>query len=159
MPNNCYNDLEIIGDKELLDTILSNHFNDEQSLDFNTVIPYPEECKKADAEESEKAGFPHVFSEIGYKWCIENWGTKWNAYDTQLRRLSDDKVLISFNTAWSPPNPIIGRLGEMYKEASFSLHYEDEGFMFQGDYEVSKGEVTKDATYDCEENDEEEGEE
>lgn len=36
-----------------------------------------------------------------YDWCCENWGTKWNACEVCMGRDS-----ISFQTAWSVPDPI-----------------------------------------------------
>lgn len=41
-------------------------------------------------------------------WNRVNWGTKWNSY--QVRMVFDD--LLEFQTAWSPPHPVIGVLAE-----------------------------------------------
>ncbi len=45
-----------------------------------------------------------------YGWCNHNWGTKWNAMDTKIL----DEDTIEFDTAWSNPDPIMEKLGEMY---------------------------------------------
>jgi len=37
-----------------------------------------------------------------YDWCCENWGTKWNACEVYV-----DEDSISFQTAWSVPDPIL----------------------------------------------------
>jgi hypothetical protein len=42
------------------------------------------------------------------EWCVEMWGTKWNAYETLV--VSETEVL--FETAWSPTHPLIERLVE-----------------------------------------------
>ena len=60
-----------------------------------------------------------------YGWCIENWGTKWDAYDTYL----DEKAnVMTFNTAWSCPLPVLDKLAEIcYKHnVSFSGKWADE---------------------------------
>ena len=42
-----------------------------------------------------------------YHWCIENWGTKWDADILGLEVQDYDTLEISFNTAWSPPEGVI----------------------------------------------------
>lgn len=37
---------------------------------------------------------------------VKSWGTKWNAYDIQIN-CSGDQLDIWFDTAWSPPSPVI----------------------------------------------------
>jgi hypothetical protein len=50
-----------------------------------------------------------------YEWRIKNWGTKWNAYETNVNKRYKDWV--SFETAWSAPEPIIATLARLYPEA------------------------------------------
>jgi hypothetical protein len=57
-----------------------------------------------------------------YGWSCHNWGTKWNAYATE--RNCDN--IISFETAWSTPEPVIKRLSEKYPNNKFALKYADE---------------------------------
>jgi hypothetical protein len=52
-----------------------------------------------------------------YSWQINNWGTKWNTYCDELSYIDDDTVLYyTFDTAWSPPEPVIDRLRKIYTE-------------------------------------------
>lgn len=58
-----------------------------------------------------------------YEWCIDNWGTKWNAcYSGQTENS------IEFSTAWSWPEPIMQKLAEVCHEhnVSFSGEWADE---------------------------------
>jgi hypothetical protein len=57
-----------------------------------------------------------------YSWCIDKWGTKWNAY---TQSVSEDGDII-FQTAWSNPYPIIAALSSKYPDAEFTLRYADE---------------------------------
>lgn len=61
-----------------------------------------------------------------YDWCIENWGTKWNAYgyDDGVEYGQDNELWLQ--TAWDAPHPIIEKLAEMYPEISFSHEWADE---------------------------------
>ncbi len=57
-----------------------------------------------------------------YDWCWKNWGVKWNASESFI----GDKM-ISFNTPWSEPLPIIIKLVHDYPQINFvlSVEYED----------------------------------
>ena len=57
-----------------------------------------------------------------YQWRLLNWGTKWNAFDTQV--LSDDEIV--FYTAWLAPMPVLRALSEMYPDSEIGLRYCDE---------------------------------
>lgn len=56
-----------------------------------------------------------------YKWCCDNWGTKWNAYENEI---SEDEI--SFETAWSNPEPVIMKLAEKYPDARIEHYWADE---------------------------------
>lgn len=57
-----------------------------------------------------------------YEWCCREWGTKWNACDTQIL----DSDTIRFDTAWSNPAPIIRKLGQMYPNLEIEHWWADE---------------------------------
>lgn len=81
-----------------------------------------------------------------YEWSIANWGTKWNAKDVSVKVLTGGHALISFNTAWSPPTPVIKSLGEKFPEVKLRLKYWECGAAYRGDFAVVKGVVTLDST-------------
>jgi hypothetical protein len=73
-----------------------------------------------------------------YDWKLDNWGTKWNAYDQYT---SGDNV-ISFDTAWSTPSEIIQYLSVKYPKLIFNVEYADEDFGHNlGTYTYQNGEV------------------
>jgi hypothetical protein len=57
-----------------------------------------------------------------YHWCVKNWGTKWNSYDGG----KEGDNLIYFNTAWSPPTPVIEALARKYKDVHIIHEWADE---------------------------------
>ena len=70
----------------------------------------------SDEEFESFVGFMRAYRTCGglmdwYDWNIKMWGTKWNSY--QFERVSD--TVVTFQTAWSPPHPVIGRLNEKTK--------------------------------------------
>lgn len=57
-----------------------------------------------------------------YEWCNRNWGTKWNASDTN--RINDHTMC--FQTAWAAPIPVIKTLAEKYPDVTIHLRWADE---------------------------------
>ena len=101
-------------------------FNISKDRDFSTIVPHVlEEMYK----EGEK--YVNIFDTYGYlswyTWSINNWGTKWNAYDSYIEEL-ENMVIIHFNTAWSGVPKIIGTMTEMFPNLSFNYKYADEDF-------------------------------
>lgn len=66
-----------------------------------------------------------------YGWSVANWGTKWNGGQADVVRL-DSNLYVHFDTAWSPPVPIIEALAEQYPACSFELSYCELGCWFAG---------------------------
>lgn len=58
-----------------------------------------------------------------YDWNVENWGTKWGTYDTEVHQLGGDgaPLMISFQSAWGPPSPKAMRLITDYLCDTFCL--------------------------------------
>jgi hypothetical protein len=67
-----------------------------------------------------------------YEWRLDNWGTKWDIYDTHCNRIDANTLSMTFYTAWSPPIPVFDKLTDM----GFDIHarYLDEGWMYVGEY-------------------------
>ena len=168
MPNWCENDLTVEGPKELIQEFLKfaageNPLDVEESaFDFHRFIPYPEEYQRQDevveAWDREHAGRPDYdwrarpkdgFNSGGYDWCVANWGTKWPAHRVEVEPVTgyDGKMLevvFHFNTAWSPPRPVIKRASELYPALRLELRYFECGCGFNGLFSCSGGEVETD---------------
>lgn len=101
-------------------------------IDFNKLIPYPEGFAALDREAKEwekshpadpwKDRPKDGFNQGGYEWRCEHWGTKWNAYGQ--KRLGP--TAISFETAWSAPEPVMDALAAEFPDVPFTLEYADE---------------------------------
>ena len=50
-----------------------------------------------------------------YDWRNRYWGTKWGACDIEITQDDEDFLEITFNTAWSPPEPIVHALRSKYE--------------------------------------------
>jgi hypothetical protein len=73
-----------------------------------------------------------------YSWSNANWGTKWNAYDTN--ESGDDGVY--FDTAWSNPYPVMEALSRKYPDVVFHVRFADEDFGHNvGEYSLKNGDM------------------
>ena len=124
MPNHCNNQLTLASGEDLL-SVLNPYLIEatscgytEYTFDFQKIIPMDEKLLEG---------------EDWYGWRVENWGTKWDGYDG---RFNDDQTTFTFDTAWSPPLPIIKRLAEITGQ-TFILGYIEEGMFFCGKYTAS----------------------
>ena len=64
-----------------------------------------------------------------YEWAIEMWGTKWNALSNYTwEDEGEDEENITFETAWSTPEPVIKALSERHPNTYFTVLYGDENY-------------------------------
>jgi hypothetical protein len=108
MPNNMFNVLRLTGKESIIAQILKDIKTEDNFIDFEKIIPIP----NIDWYNSK---------DNWYKWNIQNWGTKWNSYDS--KQLNN---VIYFTTAYSSPFPIIEQLSKLYKTVKFTLIYFEE---------------------------------
>lgn len=84
-----------------------------------------------------------------YTWSIDNWGTKWNAYDGYVNEVEEDCFIVFFYTAWSPPMPVLEKICELFPFLTIEMEYQEEGMGFAGiagcdpggDYYDNEGEI------------------
>ena len=67
-----------------------------------------------------------------YDWRLQNWDTKWDAYDVEVTDDDPDQLEVTFNTAWSPPDAICNAMRELYPDLSVSWFYDEPGCEIAG---------------------------
>jgi hypothetical protein len=108
------------------------------------------------AEYGVEPGTPWIkdgYNSGGYEWCCSNWMTKWNACNVRLitceegardvfHKTAEPRIQASleFDTAWSPPLPVIEKLAGMFPDHEFDLKYYEGGVGFCGHARWSGGE-------------------
>ena len=125
MPNHCYNRVQISNDAE--DN--SKQFDElvaifESGKPFSQIIPIPDYSKipNEDGELPVKVEHKSPEGEVlftimefpkskkgddrWYRFCVDNWGTKWEAYDFSTEDIEEDYAEFGFNTAWGPADGI-----------------------------------------------------
>ena len=130
MPNWCKNRVDFYSEnKEDLKKVL-DIFSSKESI-FGQIIPEPDwantpldektagnwlHSKRGEVGELPvKSGDPFVTlrfpstdvaDDRWYDWRLQNWDTKWDAYDVVVTDDDPECLEIEFNTAWSPPEAI-----------------------------------------------------
>ena len=122
MPNHCTNQLTLASGEDMLNILnpyLIHKGENDYSFDFQKIIPMDEKLLEGEG---------------WYDWRVQNWGTKWDGYDGRFN--CDDFSSFTFDTAWSPPLPIIKKLAELTGQ-TFILEYIEYGMFFCGKYTAS----------------------
>lgn len=114
MPNNIANKLIVNAKtqaeiKNFLSAIAGIERGETLDIDFEKILPTPEGLEGID--------WRH--------WRITNWGTRWNAYETEMDSC-DGSAELYFYTATRGAVPLIKKLVEMFPDLEFHYSYADE---------------------------------
>ena len=111
MPNWTSNSVLFVGKEKQLKTLQTMLKSKDNEFDFNNIIPMPKNIFRGNLgkEEEEKYG-----KNNWYDWSIDNWGTKWNACNTEVEQ-RDGTLMYRFETASDCPRNIAYQLLRMQK--------------------------------------------
>jgi hypothetical protein len=56
-----------------------------------------------------------------YDWNNRNWGTKWEACDSEITSESEGSVTYGFRTAWAPPEPVFREMVRQHPGLDFEI--------------------------------------
>ena len=160
MPNHCHNRVTIYtatGDDDSVAKIakLKQIFEDENC--FSQIIPEPDwpntplmskdvqglvydrgKVGELPVADEQNFGRTYTFKSTNrtddrwYDWRLQNWDTKWDAYDVVVTDDDPESLEVEFNTAWSPPEAICHALREQYPDVSVSWFYDEPGCEIAG---------------------------
>ena len=155
MPNHCYNRVTFYSSNEEEVAKLKKIFEDENC--FGQIIPEPDwaniplmssDLKSFGTDRGKLGELPQYvdgafgkslrFQSTGqqddrwYDWRLQNWDTKWDAYDVSIDDDDPEQLEVSFNTAWSPPEAICSAIREQYPDVSVSWFYDEPGCEIAG---------------------------
>ena len=122
MPNHTDNRVILSHDDSQQIDMIYNIMNTDDTPLCQTLIPMDEALLDNDAHADD--GW--------YTWRLQNWGTKWDVYESHCTRFDANTLQLYFYTAWSPPMPIYDKLVDMGFEVT--ARYLDEGWGYIGEY-------------------------
>lgn len=115
MPNHVTTQIKFIGYQVDINKILKIIAGEDTCIDFNKIIPMPDGIFMGDLGPEERKLYGN---NNWYDWRRRNWGTKWNAYDTLY---DADENILTFDTAWSCPLPILEELADICANINVSF--------------------------------------
>lgn len=122
--------------------VINSLSSNTKLVDFNSIIPMPSKDDQIFTATRVDYGFGSGYKNDGFSplgWSVNNWGTKWNAYD--IERLSASSI--KFNTAWSHPTPVVHAVSKKFPDEIIQVTYADEDLGFNlGEYLIKDGEST-----------------
>lgn len=73
-----------------------------------------------------------------YNWNVANWGTKWNCSEVWHDRtdngdVEEGRTAYSFDTAWSPAEPVVLALSAMFPKLNITHRYCEGGMSYAGE--------------------------
>ena len=161
MPNWCFNKITIRAGKETRDNIANflkgdqyfRPWNYEEGKQhdvlvaqptlfaFHNVIPQPDYILE-ETDPRRKTNVPKDSEDGWYNWRVNNWGTKWEVSEVAMY---ESKVALTyeFDTAWSPPEPVIAKLSELFPNAYITLFFDEPGMAFRGSISYKEGGVVR----------------
>ena len=147
MPNWCYNKLTVSSEDEykIKCFLFENKENNDQLIDFNKICQLPKELEIDNNDENTKKKLLKKYgSDNWYDWCNTNWGSKWNASDTEID-MEDNKITYIFFTPWGPPREWFMKLINKYTNLEIQLNYEEPGCDFAGFLSYTEGDFTEES--------------
>lgn len=127
IPVNCLGEEKLETARKLISNMFSKQDEWLRTI-FERVMETAYKATEGKRDEMYQKGQTYISNYVNYgattwyEWCIKNWGTKWNACDTEII----DEDTIKFDTAWSSPEPVIAKLAEMYPDAVIEHWWADE---------------------------------
>lgn len=151
MPNHTESRLKIKGSISEIKALVESVKGKDTPFSFNSIIPQPEGIYLGNLGSKEEKEYPLNW----YTWNVENWGTKWDAYDVAsfIPDLAnsidfvDSKLKVTiyylFQTAWNPVPIVITKLSETFPNLEIQYAFQVEGCNGHGVEIYKNGSVIK----------------
>lgn len=160
MPNWCYNNMDIYGDRDELQKFVdaTKIVAEDGTVQYglNHLFPIPAELQatksafygdpveQAKQNAIEEANIAKYGYKDWYHWACDpdNWGTKWGACDFDWKSFDvDDNYIVGptdtyisayYETAWSPADGLISNISAKFPKLVFGVVYTEESDAFAG---------------------------
>jgi hypothetical protein len=132
MPNYCENEVIVSGDSKQVQKLLDWFEIETEDLDrnfeFKDLKKFFEAALPIPANLQENGGW--------FEWCIDNWGTKWDALDLRVGDLATENlrssITFNYDTAWSPAIQFWQKMSEKFPDIDIENNYYEPGLGFAG---------------------------
>ena len=150
MPNHCENTLTVTGAPGDVQAFRDFAMNgDEKPFDINKFVPMPDEIRQSESPNPEPELAARLIKEHGaanwYDWACDNWGTKWEPYEVNLKENTtqhpdQSSLCYWFLTAWAPfSDDCMEKISARFPTLKLHLEYSESGMGFEGYYTLEAG--------------------
>lgn len=132
MPNHVTNKLIVRGDATRVAAFLaqSAYASPTKKFSFRGFIPPPNHPDY----DTGGCSHPHAYRDgehepnpnCWYVWNRLHWGTKWDCYDVKVSLQGEGLAEVRFDTAWSPPRPVVLKIAETFYDLDIDHTWMDE---------------------------------
>ncbi len=89
----------------------------DEAIDKHTAAPWLDDTEehKAKTMELGKKAYENYMTygyTSWYNWCVNRWGTKWNAIESNIHIAENGSIVYNFDTAWNEPFPVFLELSK-----------------------------------------------
>lgn len=120
--------VKVVTEAELAEWLIEKEANKDKPFMYEDSRPI---TAKEQSELFRKYG-----ADNWYDWAINNWGTKWGAYDS----MEESDGSIRFDTAWATPYKALLILSQKYPDITIDVTFADEDFGSNtGRYQLHNG--------------------
>jgi len=164
MPNWCFTQMTVTGPKEELSRFRSpltvNPETGYCSSILEQYVPCPQELKetlsgfmgdnnpgKEDWEAQKASNIAKYGHPDWYGWSCDNWGSKWSDCNTIIQVEEEEKIVFSFETAWSPIEEGIQKVSEIFPDLLFLLDIQEESGEYEGIIVIAEGNTIYEDTF------------
>ena len=161
MPNWCYTNMLVAGNKRELRKLISAMREEKQGhYELNKLVPLDPRGSVersntfTDSEGNERTTTYTVFATQkddgfdGYADALEKWGTKWGACSVEVDDEDAYPFHVRFESAWSPATKLIQSVSEQFPNLAFSIAYDEEAHQYCGWEVIANGEVIESGNID-----------
>jgi hypothetical protein len=136
MPNECTNLLSITGPTADVARFRAAVEAANDCL-VDAFVPFPEELHGDPIVTKDGISLGRSFTDEGWNWALENWGTKWGDYETHIISSSDNSdgtsdVAYRFISAWTPPLQALTTIAGLFPSLYFEICYEEDNMAILG---------------------------
>jgi hypothetical protein len=150
MPNWCLNEVTVTGSEKELKPFMDKYVSENKEgtdkikcIDLEKILPTPKELTEVQAPNNDKKLAAKLIAKYGasdwYNFHCDKWGTKWNVSGSNYTRASG-QIIMSFDSAWSPPIGAIIELSRLCPKLTFNIEYCEPSMCFAGNYTYKNGE-------------------
>lgn len=125
MPNWCRTEIMLSGDAGSLGKIAGVFL---RPAPFQTLKPCPAELLQSASPAEQSANKQATGFKDSHEWCLANWGVKWDVVleKGSVRKDTEGRLLISLDTPWTPPLPLLLHLSALHPGVELSYRFEIE---------------------------------